>query len=123
MSLRNCVPFVNTRREGGRSSAIQDTVSITILDAEQAMKYICAAFLIWIGAPGSGFALAKDSCTHEWGKGSYKTHQQLEDELRPWLADGKILRFALCTSGNDHYFQVTILESAGKVRVVRVPAR
>jgi hypothetical protein len=106
-----------------RSSAIQEAVTITILDAERAMKYICAAFLIWMCAPGSGYALAKDFCTHEWRKGSYKTHQQLENELRPWLADGKILRFALCTSGNDHYFQVTILESAGKVRVVRVPAR
>ncbi len=87
------------------------------------MKYICAAFLVWIGAPGSGFALAKDSCTHAWGKGSYKTHKEIESELRPWLKDGKILRFSLCTAGNDHYFQVTILESAGKVRVVRVPAR
>jgi hypothetical protein len=87
------------------------------------LKYIRAAFFVWIGASGSGLALAKDSCTHEWRKGSYKTHQQLENELRPWLADGKILRFALCTSGNEHYFQVTILESAGKVRVVRVPAR
>ncbi len=87
------------------------------------LKYIRAAFLVWIGASGSGLALAKDSCTHEWRKGSYKTHRQIEDELRPWLADGKILRFSLCTSGNEHYFQVTILESAGKVRVVRVPAR
>ena len=67
---------------------------------------------VWIGASGSGLALAKDSCTHEWRKGSYKTHRQLEDELRPWLADGKIIRFSLCTSGNEHYFQVTILESA-----------
>ncbi len=87
------------------------------------MKYICAAFLIWTGASGSGFALAKESCTHEWGKGSYKTHKQIENELHGLLRDGKILRFSLCTSGNDHYFQVTILESAGKVRVIRLPAR
>jgi hypothetical protein len=87
------------------------------------MKYICAALLIWIGAPGCGVALAKDSCTHEWRKGRYKTHQQLERELRPWLRNGKILRFSLCTSGNDHYFRITILESSGKVRIVRVPAR
>ena len=66
---------------------------------------------------GEGF------CTHAWGKGSYKTHKEIENELRPWLKDGKILRFSLCTAGNDHYFQVTILELAGKVRVVRVPAR
>jgi hypothetical protein len=102
---------------------IQGAAIIIIPDAEQAMKYIRAALSVWIGVSGSGFALAKDACTHEWRKGSYKTHQQLESELRPWLRDGKILRFSLCTSGNDHYFQVTILESAGKVRVVRVPAR
>jgi agmatine/peptidylarginine deiminase len=106
-----------------RSSPIQEAVRIKIPDAERAMKYICAAFLVWIGVSGSGFALAKDSCTHEWGKGSYKTHKQIENELRAWLVDGKILRFSLCTSGNDHYFQITILESTGKVRVVRVPAR
>ena len=87
------------------------------------MKYISAALLVWIGVSSGGLALARDSCTHEWGKGSYKTHKQIENELRAWLVDAKILRFSLCTSGNDHYFQVTILESAGKVRVVRVPAR
>lgn len=88
------------------------------------MKHICAALLLLIGVPSGDFAaLAKESCTHEWRKGSYKTHTQIEHELHSWLADGKILRFALCTSGNDHYFQVTILESAGKVRVVRLPAR
>ncbi len=87
------------------------------------MKYVCAAFLIWIGPLGGGFALAKETCTHEWGKGSYKTHKQIENELHAWLLDGKILRFSLCTSGNEHYFQVTILETAGKVRVLRVPAR
>ncbi len=87
------------------------------------MRYICAALSILIGASGSGAALAKDSCIHAWRKGRYKTHQQLERELRPWLRNGKILRFSLCRSGNHHYFQVTILESGGKVRVVRVPAR
>ncbi|MGA9764317.1 MAG: hypothetical protein WCD20_18315 [Rhodomicrobium sp.] len=86
------------------------------------MKQLCAAFLLCIGIPGGGFALAKDACTHEWGKGSYKTHKQIENELRAWLVNGKILRFSLCTSGNDHYFQVTILETAGKVRVIRLPA-
>ena len=87
------------------------------------MKYFRAVLSIWIGAASCGTAVAKDACTHEWGKGSYKTHKQIETELRPWLTDGKIIRFSLCTSGNDHYFQVTILEFAGKVRVVRVPAR
>jgi len=86
------------------------------------MRHLCAAFLLWTLIPGGGLALAKETCTHEWGKGSYKTHKQIEHELRAWLVDGKILRFSLCTSGNDHYFHVTILESAGKVRVIRVPA-
>ena len=87
------------------------------------MKHICAAFLIWTCLSSGGVALAKDSCTHEWGKGSYKTHKQIENEIRPWLEHGKILKFSLCTSGNDHYFQVTILEPAGKVWVIRLPAR
>jgi hypothetical protein len=87
------------------------------------MRYLCAAILLWIGTPSCGLALAKETCTHEWGKGSYKSHKEIENELHAWLVNGKILRFSLCTSGNDHYFQVTILELAGKVRVIRVPAR
>ncbi len=87
------------------------------------MKYVCAALLICAFVFRSGYALAKETCTHEWGKGSYKTHQQIENELRSWLTDGKILRFSLCVSGNEHYFHVTILEAGGKVRVIRVPAR
>ncbi len=86
------------------------------------MRHLCAALLLLTLIPSGGFALAKETCTHEWGKGSYKTHKQIENELHAWLVDGKILRFSLCTSGNDHYFQVTILETAGKVRVIRVPA-
>ncbi len=87
------------------------------------MKYICAAILVCSVVFRSGFALAKDTCTHAWGKGSFKTHKQVEQELSGWLVNGKILRFSLCGSGSEHYFQVTILESAGKVRVIRVPAR
>ncbi len=86
------------------------------------MKYLRAAFLLLTGAFGCGLAHAKDSCTHEWGKDSYKTHKQLEDELRPMLRDGKILKFSLCTSGTGHYFQVTILQSTGKVLVIQLPA-
>jgi hypothetical protein len=71
----------------------------------------------------SDFALAKDMCTHAWGKGNYKSYKQVEHELRGLLVNAKILRFSLCGSGNDHYFLVTILEARGKVRVVRVPAR
>jgi hypothetical protein len=87
------------------------------------MKYSCAALLICNLVFRSDLALAKDTCTHAWGKGSYKTHKQVENELQSLLVNAKILRFSLCASGNDHYFQVTILEAAGRVRVVRVPAR
>jgi hypothetical protein len=87
------------------------------------MRYFWAALLICNVGFCSDPALAKETCTHAWGKGSYKTHKQLENELRNSLENAKILRFSLCGSGNDHYFQVTILEAGGKVRVVRVPAR
>jgi hypothetical protein len=87
------------------------------------MKYILAALLICNAAFCGASSLAKETCTHAWGKGNYKTHKQLENELRSSLENAKILRFSLCGSGNDHYFQVTILEAGGKVRVVRLPAR
>ena len=86
------------------------------------MKYLCAALLIGLGVFRSDAALAKETCTYAWGKGSYKSHKEVEHELRAWLTDGKILRFSLCANGSEHYFQVTILETAGKVRVIRVPA-
>jgi hypothetical protein len=87
------------------------------------MKYIWAALFATSAVFCSGPALAKETCIHAWGKGNYKTHKQLENELRGVLENAKILRFSLCGSGNDHYFQVTILEASGKVRVIRVPAR
>jgi hypothetical protein len=95
-------------------------------DADGTMKYIWAALFAGNAVFCSDPALAKETpvtCTHAWGKGNYKTHKQLENELRGVLENAKILRFSLCGSGNDHYFQVTILEASGKVRVVRVPAR
>lgn len=92
-------------------------------DAERTMKYICTAFLICSIVFRGDLAFSKDTCTHAWGKGGYKSHKEVENELGAWLANGKILRFSLCSSGNGHYFQITILEAAGKVRVIRVPAR
>jgi hypothetical protein len=76
-----------------------------------------------LAASCSSAALAKDTCTPAWGKGGYKSHKQVEHELSNLLANAKILRFSLCGSGSEHYFQVTILEAIGKVRVIRVPAR
>ncbi len=87
------------------------------------MKILCAAVAI-LGVVFRGdLALAKETCVHAWGKGSYKSHQQIERELHRWLVNGKILTYSLCGSGNEHYFHVTILEGGGKVRVLRVPAR
>ncbi|MBI4724521.1 MAG: hypothetical protein HY765_05950 [Rhodomicrobium sp.] len=87
------------------------------------MKYICAVLFIFCVIFRGDFALAKEMCTHAWAKGSYKSHKQVESELRERLANAKILRLSLCHSGEDYYFQVTILEASGKVRTVRVPAR
>jgi hypothetical protein len=102
---------------------IQGKAFIQHSDADGTMKHIWAVLLICNAVFCSDFALAKETCTHAWGKGSYKTHKQVENELRSFLENAKILRFSLCGSGNDHYFLVTILGVSGKVRVVRVPAR
>jgi hypothetical protein len=87
------------------------------------MKYLCAAVSICFLALGGDNAFAKDSCTHTWAKGHYKTFKQVEAELREKLLDAKILRLSLCGSDKDHYFQVTILQAAGKVLTLKLPAR
>jgi hypothetical protein len=88
-----------------------------------AMKHIFALLAVCCLLFRGDLAAAKETCTHAWGKGSFKSHQQLESELSAWLTHGKILRFSLCAAGSEHYFQVTILEASGKVRVIRLPAR
>jgi hypothetical protein len=86
------------------------------------MKYFCAALWLCTALCG-GPAFAKDTCTHTWAKGNYKTFKQVQGELRERLSNAKILKFSLCGSANEHYFQVTILKLSGKVLVIRVPAR
>jgi hypothetical protein len=71
---------------------------------------------------GSDAVFGKEICTHTWGKGDYKTFKQVQDELQGRLGDGKILRFSLCGNANDHYFQVTVLDPSGKVRILRLAA-
>jgi hypothetical protein len=87
------------------------------------MKPICAVLFLSLSVFGSDPARAKDSCTFAWAKGHFKSYKEVEHELRGWLTNAKILRLSLCGSGNDHYFLATILEAAGKVHVVRLPAR
>jgi hypothetical protein len=87
------------------------------------MKYLCAALLIWQAVVCGEPALAKDTCTHTWGKGKYKTFKQVQRELKERHSNAKILRFSLCAADDTHYFLVTILEATGKVLVIRVPAR
>jgi hypothetical protein len=72
--------------------------------------------------PASVAAWAKDGCTQSWPKGNFKTSREIREELEPQLVDAKILRLSLCSSDSTHYFMVTILESTGKVKVIRVPA-
>jgi hypothetical protein len=86
------------------------------------MKFPCAALLICFYALRSDPTLAKEMCKEAWGKGNYKTFKQIKSELQNRLPNAKILRLSLCGSDNNHYFQATILEAAGKVRVIQVPA-
>ncbi len=86
------------------------------------MRYIRAVLFVGLLVFG-GDAVAKDTCTHAWGKGSFKSYKDVQNELQGWLTNAKILRLSLCGSGTEHYFLATILETAGKVRVIRVPAR
>ena len=87
------------------------------------MKYLRAALFllsaVCLGTP----AAAKETCTHTWAKGNFKTFKQVQDELQERVGNGKILRFSLCGNTNDRYFQVTILEPSGKVLVVHLAAR
>ena len=87
------------------------------------MRLFLAALLTGVFGFGGDAAQAKDTCTHVWRKGSFKSHKQVEEELRAWLKDAKILRLSLCSSAAEHYFLVTILEAGGKVRVLRMKAR
>ena len=70
----------------------------------------------------SGAVSAKETCTHTWGKGDFKTFKQVQDELQGRLGNGKILKLSLCGNASDHYFQVTVLDPSGKVRTLRLAA-
>ncbi len=85
------------------------------------MRALAALVIIAALLTGSA-ALAKDGCTQSWPKGKFRTSQEIKDELEARLADAKILRLSLCTVESTHYFLVTVLEAAGKVRVIKLPA-
>jgi uncharacterized membrane protein YkoI len=87
------------------------------------MKYLSAALILVLVLCRSGAVTAKEACAHTWDKGNYKTFKQVQDELQERLGNSKILRISLCGAANDHYFQVTVLEPSGKVRVLRLAAR
>jgi hypothetical protein len=86
------------------------------------MKYFRAALIMALAVCHSGAVSAKETCTHTWGKGDFKTFKQVQDELQGRLGNGKILRFSLCGNASDHYFQVTVLDPSGKVRTLRLAA-
>jgi hypothetical protein len=87
------------------------------------MRYFCAALVLAMAVSHSDGAAGKEICTHTWGKGDYKTFKQVQDELQQQVGNGKILRFSLCGDANDRYFQVTVLDPTGKVRVLHLAAR
>jgi hypothetical protein len=86
------------------------------------MKYFWAVLIIALAFCHSGAVSAKETCTHTWGKGDFKTFKQVQDELQGRLGNGKILRLSLCGNASDHYFQVTVLDPSGKVRTLRLAA-
>ena len=107
----------------GCSSLVQEGCAhFRPFDAVRAMKYFCAALILAMAVCGSDAVSGKETCTHTWGKGDYKTFKQVQDELQGRLGSGKILRFSLCGNANDHYFQVTVLDPSGKVRILRLAA-
>ncbi len=87
------------------------------------MKYLSAALILAMAASPAVAITAKETCTHTWARGNFKTFKQVQDELQEVVGNGKILRFSLCGDANDRYFQVTVLDPSGKVRVVRLAAR
>ncbi len=87
------------------------------------MKYLCAALILAMAACPGDASPAKEACTHTWARGNFKSFKQVQDELQEVVGNAKILRFSLCGDANDRYFQVTVLDSSGKVRVVRLAAR
>jgi hypothetical protein len=87
------------------------------------MKQLLASFFLVFAVCGSSLASAKDSCTHTWGKGDYKSFKDVQRELQGRLEGGKIIKLSLCGATSNRYFQVTILESSGKVLVLKVAAR
>jgi hypothetical protein len=66
---------------------------------------------------------AKETCTHTWGKGPYKTYGQIQSEVRNKFGNVKILRLALCGGTGQHYFRVVVLQTPGTVKSVQIPAR
>lgn len=87
------------------------------------MKDLCAALVFVTAICCIGPARAKETCTHTWDKGGFKSFKQVQEELQDRIGNGKILRLSLCGNASDHYFQVTILEPSGKVVVIRLAAR
>ncbi len=87
------------------------------------MKHLCAALIVSMAFCRVDGVSAKETCTPTWDKGDYKSFKQVQDELQARLGNGKILRFSLCGNTNDRYFQVTVLDPSGRVRVLRLAAR
>lgn len=84
------------------------------------MRHICRALILALALGRVETAQAKETCSATWNRGDYKSFRQVQDELQ---GRGKILRISLCGAASDHYFQVTVLDPSGKVRILRLAAR
>ncbi|MBJ7533933.1 hypothetical protein JDN40_07440 [Rhodomicrobium vannielii ATCC 17100] len=88
------------------------------------MNYMLAALMLSIAAGGSPSVSASEAaCSASWTRGTYKTYQQIQDELRDRLRNAKILKLSLCATASEPYFQATILNESGKVVIVKLAAR
>jgi len=88
------------------------------------MRFFVVALAITTAVGGSVSVSASEAvCSATWTKGSYKTYQQIQDELKDRLRNAKILKLSLCGTAAEPYFQATILNESGKVVIVKLAAR
>ena len=84
-----------------------------------AKTIILLFFLTAVAAPGHA---AAQQCAANWSTSGYKSFGDLQNEVRKRYGEVRILRVALCSDGDNPYFQVVIISEHGEVRRVQVTA-
>src|SRR5579884_2973893 len=89
---------------------------------KKAMRFLFAALFGFCLGTGAEAAATKEGCAYTWDKGHYKTFKQVRHEVHSKFGSVKIIRMALCGSGEEHYFRVTVLHPSGTVDNVHIAA-